>query len=320
MERKSNRRQGRLAASALAAGLVLTGSALISPAMAQNVSGTRAVSSGIPQRDTLLKLIQPISVTFDEQRLEDVVRFLREFTGADIIALWQDDRNPDGMDKETLITLDAENLSRLMLIEKVLEQAESDLGGFGGNGWQMTPTGAIQIGPKERLNRYKRVEIYDINDLLMEIPEYPEVPNIDLQSVLQSSGGSGGGQSPFDSDQQDDLDDDRRGREERAEEIIELLTQLVEPDQWVENGGDAASARHWQGHLIINAPDYVHRALNGYPYWPKRLTNASMVNGRRYVSLTTETGLSTIDGFGQVPVTAVVGGQLHRSNDPGGGG
>jgi len=270
-------------------------------------------STGNVKRDNLLRMMSPITINFQDQRLEDVVQFMREISGAQIDAMWIDDRNADGLDKDELITLEVQNVSLLTLLERVLQQAETD---FTQNSWQMSKTGEIQIGPKVRLNKYKRVEIYDINDLLLVLPTYDEVPELDLQSVLQSNQG-GGGQSPF----RDDQDDDQETvpKTERAREIEDIILLLVESDQWVDNGGDGGTLRYWQGTLIVNAPDYMHRALNGYPYWPAAATTATIRDGQRWVSLNVDTGFSKIEGFAEQEVTAVVGGELI-SSDPGGGG
>ena len=72
--------------------------------------------------------------------------------------------------------------------------------------------------------------------------------------------------------------------------------------------------------MIVNAPDFVHRQINGYRWYPSRLQSSRTIQGRRYVSLIMDTSISKIDGFAQSPVTAVVNGKLVRSNDPGGGG
>lgn len=290
------------------------------PALAQGSalpSGTpRVQRSGVPQRDTLMKLMRPITTTITEQRLEDVITFVRDYTGAAIEPLWSDERNIDGLEKDRLVSVRVDNQTVLHLLERVLEKASD---GLSENTWQMTEIGECQVGPKSRLNKYRRVQIYDINDLLMEIPEYAEVPQLDLQSVLQSSqGGSGGGRSPF-TDTQDRGDQRRRDREDKAQEVIDILVQTVEPEQWVDGGGTGGTVRFWQGTLIVNAPDYMHRQINGYPYWPSRLTQATMVQDRRYVQLTPDTGISTVDGFAQIEASAVVGGQIIRSG-PGGGG
>jgi hypothetical protein len=278
------------------------------------------VVSRVPQRDTLQRMMKRISVNFEEKRLEDVIMFIRDFTGADLEPMWIDDRATDGLDKERLVTIKVENVTALKLLERIMEQSRGDFGGD--NAWQMSDTGALQFGPKSRLNRIRRVEIYDINDLITEIPDYRDVPRIDLQQALQASqqGGGGGGQGPFSETEGNENQQRRLDREQRSQEVMDLLRNLVEMEQWIENGGEGGSMRYWQGSLIVNAPDYMHRGINGYPYWPAQATESRTVNGRRYVSLNGDTGLSRVNDIAQQPVSAVVGGEIIRSDQPPGGG
>jgi len=281
---------------------------------AQPVVGTR--QTGHPQRDTLQKMMRPISIDFQEQRLEDVMRFIAEVSGADVKPLYVDDRNAEGLDPDELITLSVKDVTMLDLLDQILLELSDE---FEQATWQMTSRGTMQVSMKARLNKYKRVEIYDINDLLLILPTYDEVPEIDLQSVLQSSQG-GGGQSPFDDDDDDDFE--VIPLEERATEVIDIIITLAEPNSWIDNGAaNGASIRYWQGALIVNGPDYVHRAVNGYPWWPSRAAGSAAggAGGGRYVSMSVDTGLSRITDFAEQEVTAVVGGELVSSN-PGGGG
>jgi hypothetical protein len=281
------------------------------PAAATPVAATR---SGIPQRDTLSKLMRPVSLDVTDKRLEDIVSFVRDFTGADLEPLWIDDRNTEGLDKEKLVTVKVSNVTALTLLEKVLDQARAETGE---NTWQMSETGSFQMGPKERLNKFRRLEIYDINDLVREIPDYTDVPQIDLQQALQASQqGGGGGQGPFNSanETQNQRTVDRQAK---TQEIMDLIRNLVEPDQWTENGGSGGTMRLYQSSLLVNAPDYMHRGIDGYKWWPAANTSTQMVNGRRYVSLTGDTGMSKVKGFGQQPVVGVAGGKIF-SSQPGG--
>lgn len=303
-----------------AMGLLLAGSAT----MAQPVSspgGAGAApfrSTGSPKRDTLLRMMKPITLEFRDTRVEDVVRFVAEFTGAEIEPMWTDDRNPIGLDKDLTISLKANNVSALTLIERVLERAVGDTTGFSGNTWQLAEGGELQIGPKDRLGKFRRVEIYDINDLLMVLPDYTNAPEFDLNSVLQSGRG-GGGQSPFQNTRTQN-NEQQRPKEERAQDIINILTALVEPEQWPDGGGENATVRYYQGTLIINAPDFVHRGINGYPFWPSQGTVIGSAGGRRYVKLDLNTGVSKLQGFEPAEVSAVVGGRIIRSGDPPGPG
>lgn len=274
-------------------------------APAQVAAGAR------PERVTLARMMTPLTADFQDQPLQDVMNYIVQQTGANLEIFWLDERTGTGLDPEQTITLKVENLPAITVLERVLAKAEDAFGS--GNNWQMTEWGEMQVGPTTRLNRFNRTEIYDINDLLLVLPEYPEVPEIDLQQALQSSQG-GGGQSPF--TDQGDNEIDEEPIEDRAEEIISLIEDLVEPDHWIENS--RASIRYFKGTLIVRAPDYVHRGIVGYTYWPTRRISA-VVEGRRYVTMGVDTGISTIDGFGQQPVSAVVGGRIISSG-PGGGG
>lgn len=321
---------GTIFALALAAGTVTAPSAL-----AQTPSVTASPSTGNPQRDTLLKLMKPITIELKDQRLEDVIKFVGELTGAEIDAMWLSDREQIGMDPEFQVSLKANNISALALLERVLDMATSDTTGAHGMTWQMSDGGALQIGPRERLNKFRRVEIYDINDMLMVIPEFTQAPQFDLNNVLQSQNGRGGGgsaQSPFTNANGNRGNSNQPGvgvngmqgptKQERAEELKNLIIALVEPDQWVENGYEAASIRYYQNVFIVNGPDYVHRALDGYTYWPKRYTTFGVAesSGRRYVTLTAPVSSSKVNGITQTPVTAVAGGSGGGATPPPGGG
>jgi len=283
-------------------------------------AAARVRSSGIPQRDTLSRLMKNVSIEFKDHRLEDVVKYLTEITGAEFEVFWQDDRNSIGLDKDTPITLKHAKGSALSLLEKVLDKAQTDASGRG-NSWQMADSGEVQIGPKERLNKYKSVKLYSVADLLIEIPDYINAPEFDLQTVLQNQGGGGGGgQSPFRDRQQGGAGSSisTKPLDQRISEIQDLLTTLVEPEQWVENGGDGATIRYFQGSFLVNAPDYIHRQIDGYPYWPAENTKVAMVGGRRYVTLGVDTAVNKINGFTNTPVTAVVpgGGQVPSVPPP----
>lgn len=266
-------------------------------------------------RLTLSKMMRPMSLSVKETRLEDVMKFIQTVTQAELEIAWaSDSTSGSGLDKDKLITLNAPNRPALTILEAVLAKAKTD---FSENTWQMTSEGAMQVGPKDVLNKDKRLVIYDINDLLMVIPNYTEVPQIDLTSVLQQGQG-GSGQSPFTGNQNTTTktpDQVQQERRERIEQLKRILQDTIEPEQWVDNGGEGGTIREFNSTLLINAPDYIHRQINGYPYWPA--ASARVVNGRRYVTLSTDQSIGKIDGFAQQPVSGVTGG---GGGNPGGGG
>lgn len=292
----------------------LAGTASLTTAQVVSQPGTRqvAVSETQLKRETLARMLRPMEISFENEPLSNVMTFIAEYTGADLDPLWIDNRNPIGLDKDMEITLKARGVSTLRVLEMVLDQADADLAYSGGSTWQMTDWGSMQVGPRERLMRKRRIEIYDINDIILEIPNYPDVPEIDLQQALQSNQG-GGGQSPF---EDSDSEIERTTKQERAEALIDLITAVVEPETW----DIGADIRYFQGTLIVSGPDYLHRALDGYRWWPARATNAGVVSGRRYVSFSLETGISEVIDIAKQPVTGVVGGGGGTGGGGGGGG
>lgn len=324
------KRVGSGSSIAIALAVGLAAGTLAAPAALAQAPAAAVPSTGNPQRDTLIRLMKPVTIELKDQRLEDVIKFISELTGAEIDSMWLTDREQIGMDKEFQVSLKANGISALSLLERVLDMSTSDTTGAHGMTWQMSDGGALQIGPRERLNKFRRVELYDINDMLMEIPDFTNAPQFDLNNVLQGSGGRGGGgssQSPFQQNNGRGGNQPGQGvngqqgttKADRAEALKNLIIGLVEPDQWVENGYEAASIKYYQNVFIVNAPDYVHRALDGYSYWPKRYTTFGVAesSGRRYVTLTAPVSSSKINGITQTPVTAVTGG--GATPPPGGG-
>jgi len=269
-------------------------------------------------RQTLARLSTPITARFEEQRLEDVLTFIQQITGTEFEIYWEDqDPGGVGLDRDAMVSLRVRNAPALTVIERVLSRTRDPFG-FAGPGsatWQLTDWGELVIGPREALNRDRRVVIYPVEDLLSSIPDYPDAPMLDLQSVLQAGRG-GGGQSPFRDDQTDRVE--LPSMEELAEDLIDIIIRTVEPEQWEDAGGNAASIRYWRGNLLVNAPDYVHRGINGYPWWPSHQTFARRVDGRRFVSLTPDTGVSVLKDLNNHPVTAPKPVTTETTN-PGGG-
>lgn len=280
------------------------GSAAESPSV---IADPRAVALG--------KLTRPLPVTFDNTRLEDALKFITTATGVSMDILWSDEHESVGLDKEATVSLRSERASALTVLENVLK-AVTAAGDTAGNTWQFTSEGTLQVGPKLRLNKYHKLVIYPMDDLLLEIKDKTDYPRFDLSQALQvGSGGSG----PFqNSPQQNQNEDKGKKRDDQMKEIQRLLMSLVEPEQWADNGGDGASIRFWRGSFLIDAPDYIHRQINGYDFWPAGATKIATANGRRYVTLNAVTQNSTLKNVRQVPVQAVVGGQVISSGGGGG--
>ena len=247
----------RLAILSLVAPLTLSGGSA-EPADAQS-PGWYGQREGDPRSLTLAHMLKPVTVELSETRLEDVMRFIEDASGANLEPIWLDE-NPSGLDPDAEVTISARNEPFLTLMERVLERVDDE---FDAATWQMRPDGTMEIGPRSALNRRTQTQIYDVNDLLYAMPSFREVPDLDLGAIQE---GGGGGQQ-----QQVEVEEGERvPRSVRIQDLQDLVVAYIEPDQWVDNGGDAASITEWNGAFIIRAPDYIHRQIAGYPFWPSQ--------------------------------------------------
>lgn len=272
---------------------------------------TGAEASMHPGAATLSRLMRVVSADFADNTVEQCLNYVRDVAGVDIEVIWAENGS-EGLDREKSLTLSAKNMTILALLEKVLDKAAGDVIGTGAT-WQMTDGGTLQVGLKSSLNKFRRLEIYDITDMLFEVKDKTNVPSLDIQQAFQQSGqgGGGGGQAPFQQtgqqNQQRSQEDQAQTRQAKVTEVKNLITSLVETDQWADNGGDGGTITAWQGTFLVNAPDYMHRQINGYPYWDSNKTAAGKAGGRRYVTLDSDVQRSSYDRFRQVPVTGAAG-------------
>ncbi|RMH11067.1 MAG: hypothetical protein D6695_10035, partial [Planctomycetota bacterium] len=158
-----------------------------------------------------------IPVSFQDNTFADVMKFFEQVSGLNIDIDWES-LELIGVDQESPVTLKLTNVTLETVLDRVLEKvSDPDIPA----GWAVTD-GILTIASDEVLRRNTVLEIYDIRDLLIDVPDYTEAPDFDLNTVLQSTGrGGGGGRSPFQGGgQQQDVE--RRDRQEMIDEIIDI--------------------------------------------------------------------------------------------------
>jgi hypothetical protein len=248
---------------------------------AQGPSARADADANAAKARTLRALSRRVSLDVRDQPIDDVFRFIAEVTGAELEPLYLTDTEFEGIDPETTVTVRATEMPALALLERVLKRAEQIERPASAYTWQLTETGSVEFGPKSLLNRDQTIELYDLADLLFVVPRFDNAPEFDLSSALQSSQGGGGG-SPF---QTSGDDEDDEPVEDRVAAIVNLLETNIEPEQWANAGGDGASVSFLGTSLVVTAPDYIHRQINGYSFWPARLQQVRVIDGRRQVQI-----------------------------------
>ena len=314
--------------------LVLAGCGLLitAPAFGQNLSErmdyvmqkrAQAESRNTSKARMLSVLLYTdVPVQFSETPARDAFNYLQTVLGINIVGRYNDDRTNEGIDPDTPITLDSVDQPALTVLEMILDQC-ADLDP---TTWQLR-NGYVEVGTKERLGApgAREIRYYPIKDLLFEPLRFDNAPELDLESALNQGfggggaggggggrgggggggfgggggggggrgGGGGGGGGGIFGDPGDDPD--RRTEAEKAQEVIDLIIEIVEPDAWF---GEVASIRYYQGTLIVRAPDYIQRQIGGYPFATRPVRrSAQAVIDRRYVTFTGAASNVQLAGF-----------------------
>jgi uncharacterized membrane protein YgcG len=308
-----------------------------------------------------------VTVQFDKTPAKQAFEYLAAQMGASLVVRYEGEGGAEGIDPEMEVTLALEGVPALTALERMLEYC----GGDQPTTWQLRD-GFIEAGTKDRLNapNARELRMYPIRDLLFEPPNFDNAPDFNLSAALAQGGqqqgqggGQGGGGGGFGGGGgggfggggggmggggagggggiigEPGEDPERPSEEEQAEKIMDLIKEQCEPEIWISE--DIANMRYYQGVLIIRAPDYVHRQIDGYPFAPQRpRRNANSAAGaasgspsdaapagatssaagvdrtltvdRRMVTFTA--GLTVVDNvkFTSAPVSGAVGGTGAR--------
>lgn len=196
-------------------------------------------------------------VEFSDNAFEDVVAFVGSTTQLDIDVDWESLADI-GVDPDSPVDLKLNNVTVETLLDRVLSKVSDP---DAPAGWAIED-GILTISSNEVLNLNTALEIYDIRDLIFEVPTFDNAPEFDLQSAVQqgAGGGGGGGQSPF-SGGDDDLDD--IPRDDRITQIVDLIQANIDPDGWAGLGGDTSAITELNGNFVITTTPKNHRAIVG---------------------------------------------------------
>jgi general secretion pathway protein D len=210
-------------------------------------------------------------VRFQGQAFEAVIDYLQTQTDINFSVDWED-LEAQGVQRDREVTIGVRDVDARTVLTELLTQVGGDVRLAFAVG-----DGLLRIATKEKLDRDKFVLVYDIRDLLVNIPRFNNAAQLDPGQALQQAaqagaqvggglggggggGAAGGGGQLFQGGQ-------AGGRQENAdqdalvEEIIDIIRQTVEPDSWRDVGGGDASIRELNGQLIIYNTSDSHRQV-----------------------------------------------------------
>lgn len=289
-------------------------------------------------------LHQKLSCDFNDTPARDAFEYLESVLGVPLVVRYDSDRNANGsgIDPDAEVTLTLSQEQALRVLETLIAQVQ-DLQPCT---WQLRD-GFIEVGTKERLSvpAAQELRIYPVRDLLFDVPYFDNAPDFNLNSSIQQgntggggaggggggagggggfggggggggfggggggSGGGGGGSGGGGIFGDPGEEPERATEEEKVQQLVDIILETVEPEAWVDNGGDAATIRFYQGVLIIKAPDYIQRQIGGYNFAPRPPVRAA---AGRYVDMNVSLGIAENVQFRQQTVTGAAGGNRTR--------
>jgi hypothetical protein len=204
-----------------------------------------------------------LSIAADGEPATAVMSQLHKQLGVLIQVYWENSHY-EGISRTAPIFLTLENKPAVVVLERIMEQLSEDEE----IAWQIRD-GVLEIGFKSRFSTKASLQLiqYPITDLLFTIRDFDEAP------TMGSGGNSGSGNGPTIGFGSAGSDPKKQSKDTKVNKIIQLITKFVEPEQWDINGGEC-SIDSFRDTLLINAPDYVHRQIGGYPYEPIRPSSA----------------------------------------------
>jgi len=230
------------------------------PAFGRNVSVLRASQ---PPVTTLLRK-RVAGVDWLERTFEEVLNWLRSESddNVNVLPRWNS-LNAEGVDKESLITLKLVDVTIAEVLSEALRQLSDDRRvAYRGR------DNMLWISSKDDLGRDLPVKVYNVTDILFEVPDMGRsAPIIDLDKASQSggSGGGGQGQSVFtgSAGQAEELEQEESEVEERLEEIRDMIIAIIEPTSWGPAGLGSIEIFNNRALVVRNTIE-VHEMIGGF--------------------------------------------------------
>ncbi len=131
------------------------------------------------------------TAAFNGDSLETALNFVRDATGVNMVVLWGAIETA-GVRRDRAITQPLKRVSAAQLLKIVLENVSSDLEGESRLDYAIE-NGIVKVATRKELKNNTVENVYDIHDLLVQIPQFTDAPDFSLTSALSAGGGAGGG-------------------------------------------------------------------------------------------------------------------------------
>ncbi len=186
-----------------------------------------------------------IDVTFDQTPIDEVLDFLDQQIERPLYVHWSDLEDRGLNRDEMQVTLNASGLSLKRTMELVLDQINDQIDSAE---WYFSED-LVELGTRTEFARRDIVLVsYDITNVLMSLSR--SFNGYDTAVDARARWFT-------------DLSLSRRlnGYVAASERVVDLLTTLVEPGDWADNGGDLAQVRIVGAKMFVQAPRPMHQQV-----------------------------------------------------------
>jgi hypothetical protein len=206
------------------------------------------------------------AVKLDGVALKDALDFVQDLSGANLHVNWGALQSA-GVTKDAVIDVHLRGVPLRKILSVILSEAAA------GNAvlTYYVDENVIEITTLELADKVLITRVYPVDDLLMDVPDFTDAPTVTLSQTGSSGttagvggGGGGGGSSSIfgGGGGGGGGSDTTLTRDQRAQQLIDLITSIIRPEIWQANGGPA-SIRFFNGSLIVTAPRSVQEAIDG---------------------------------------------------------
>lgn len=244
----------------------------VSMSAAQDRAKGRATASPTarPRTPTTLAMLNQRvdEVSFQDVPLEQVMDWLGDYTGANVQVRWSV-LESNGIDKDKRITMKVKNLRLSQILWLLMNEA----GGTDVKLAYRASGNLILLSTHDDLGKDMIVKVYDVSDLLVRVPRFTNAANLNPTQALTQAGqsgqgGGGGGSNIFEDEGNDDQGRDRGedtagGQSNDMQQLIRVIKDTVEPNDWVDAGGQAQITA-LRNQIVVRASILVHQQLGGY--------------------------------------------------------
>lgn len=225
------------------------------------------------------------AVSIEGIAMRDAFDWLQEMSGVKIVINWRT-LEALGVNPQQAVSISGSGLTTEQVLKLLLLEIGPDIDMV----VEETPW-YVRVMTKEEANSKAVVRVYGIGDLLQRIPNFEEAPKFDLAQITQATqGGSGPSGGLFTDSDQDE--EEEFSKQERADQIADLIRQTVEPELWQKNGGLHGSIAVWRDMLVVRAPMYVQRQIglssplvSSRPTYGPATAPGYVSRSRRYVNM-----------------------------------